>query len=422
MKRRRARPAAGWRAAVAASLAPVLGAACADGSGSVAWTTDVDTVGGVIRVTHTTGSDVAPTLRADEELRVGTVAGEGPQSFGLIRSIAVLDDGRFAVGDAQAEEVRLFDAEGRHLRTFGGAGQGPGELSGMQGVFLDHDGLLRVAERQNARLSVFHPDSRFVTSFPLQLFSYGGRGPWDAAIDSTGRTVVVSSGQYGEGRYWNMLRFYDPAMQQLDSVPYEEYTSSIRETEDRPAQWQVPVGRGTLYLQVPFYAVPRQAVAPTGELWTTAEGLTRLEVSRWTPPGDTSLVIVVERPTQPVTSSERDSAMAEVYTRLEGRVATPPTLDPSKIPAHKPPAYGLSLDERGRLWVRTSDPGSGSTIYDIFEPDGRHAGTLELPFRVDAWIPPTSRGDAVWAVVTDDADVQYVVRARVRSAGSAEGG
>ena len=49
-----------------------------------------------------------------------------------------------------------------------------------------------------------------------------------------------------------------------------------------------------------------------------------------------------------------------------------------------------------------------------FDRDGRHAETVALPFRVDAWIPLVVHGDAVWAVVTDESDVQYVVRARLR--------
>lgn len=403
-------------AMVPAVLVSVLGIGCSEPADEVGWATVVDTAAGAVRVVkHTPGSDVRPTLRAEEELRVGTLSGEGPESFGHIRSIAVLADGRFAVADAQAEEVRLFDRQGRHLRTFGGRGQGPGELAGIQGVFLDHAGLLRVAERDNARLSVFHPDSGFVDSFPLQLFSYGFRGPWTAAIDSTGRTVVASSGQYGEGRFWNMLRIYDRSMNQLDSIPYAEYTRSARQTDEAPGEWQVTVGNGTLHVPVPFYAQPQEALAPTGEFWTTAEGTSRLEISRWYPPGDTSLVIIVERPSVPVSRSERDSALAEIYTRLEGRVSPRPTLDPSKIPLHKPPSYGVSLDERGRLWVRISDPSSSTTVYDIFDSDGSYAETLVMPVRVDAWIPPILRDQTVWAVVTDATDVQYVVRARLRS-------
>ena len=377
----------------------------------------VDTVGGIVRVTNTPPPIGAqPTLVAEEDLRVGDVEGGGSASFGMIRSIAVLADGRFAVGDGQAEEVRVFDRDGRHLRTFGGPGAGPGELRGMQGVFVDHEGLLRVAEQGNARLSVFDPDTGFVTSFPLRLFSYRFRGPWEAAIDSAGRTLVASSGQFGQGRSWFMLRMYDPTMTQLDSVPYHDYTDEFQE-DDPPGAWRVALGSNAFtWAAVPFYSQPQESLAPTGEFWTSSEGVPQVEVARWTPPGDTSLILVSRRPPQPVAPAERDSAMAELIADFAKRTATPPKLDPSRVPSTKPPLYGLSLDDRGRLWVRVTDPAADSTVYDIFSRDGSHAGTVALPFRVDPWIPPVPRGDTLWAVVTDEMDVQYVVRARMRSA------
>jgi hypothetical protein len=273
--------------------------------------------------------------------------------------------------------------------------------------------MLRVAEQENGRLSVFDPDAGFVRSFPLQLFTYGSRGPWVAAVDSTGRTMVVSSGRYGEGRSWNMLRVYDPSMRQIDSIPYDEYTNEIGDSDDPPWEWRIAVGSSTLHIPVPYFAQPRQVVGPAGELWTTPQGATQLEVARWMPPGDTSLIILSLRPPVPVTPGERDAAMAEVRSRLEDMLPGPPSLDPAKIPAVKPPSHGLSLDDRGRLWVRVTDERADTTIYDLFEPDGRYSGTLALPFWVDPVIPPTLRGERVWAVVTDASDVQYVVRARV---------
>jgi len=120
------RMAPGWTSAIAALLAAAVCSACTDEASTVGWTTVIDTVGGTVRVTNTPGTDTGPTLVADEEVRVGTLAGEGPQSFGLIRSIAVLDDGRFAVADAHAEEVRLFDREGQYLRNLRRPGPGPG--------------------------------------------------------------------------------------------------------------------------------------------------------------------------------------------------------------------------------------------------------------------------------------------------------
>jgi hypothetical protein len=400
--------------ASAALLVAVLVAACGSDARDAGWVAEADTVGGVVRVVNTPPpAGTSPSLVAVEELRIGTVEGGGPMSFGVIRSVAVLPDGRIAVADGQAEEVRLFARDGQHLRTFGGAGAGPGELDGMQGVHTDHEGMLRVAEQENARLSVFHPDSGYVASYPLHLFSFSFRGPWNAVIDSAGRTVVASSGQYGAGRFWNMLRVYDPAMNQLDSIPYDEYTDD--DEGDVPGAWRIDIGNsGYTWAPVPFYSRSFQVVAPTAQFWSSTEGMAELEVARWAPPADTSLVLISRRRSDPVTSAERDSAIAQLRENLMRRVPSLRGLDASQVPATKPPLYGLSLDDNGRLWVRLTEPIADTTVYDVFGRDGRHAETVRLPYRVDRYVPPVVRGDIVWAVVTDEMDVQYVVRARLR--------
>ncbi|MBW3551997.1 MAG: hypothetical protein KY466_00730 [Gemmatimonadetes bacterium] len=394
----------------------LLGVGCGDGAeGGSSWRVEVDTLAsGAVRVVNVPPAEGAsPTLVAEEELRIGTVYGPGPASFGLIRSLAVLPDGRIAVADGQAEEVRLFGRDGAHLRTFGGEGAGPGELRGSQGVHVDHEGLLRVAEQGNARLSVFDPDGGFVRSHPLRLHSYGGRGPWRAVMDSVGRTLVASSGQYGEGRFWRMLRVYDPGMRQVDSIPYDEYTETIT-TGDPDGAWRIPLGRGGwTFRGVPFYNVPRETMDPSGDFWSSAAGTPGLEIARWSPAGDTSLVFESRRPAVAVTPSERDSAIAAVQKSLES-VPNPRVLDYSRIPSTKPPLHGLSLDDRGRVWVRLTAPGEDSTVYDIFDRSGRHAATALVPAAVDAWIPPLVRGDTLWAVVTDAMEVQHVIRAALR--------
>lgn len=120
------------------------------------------------------------------------------------------------------------------------------------------------------------------------------------------------------------------------------------------------------------------------------------------------------RQSDPVTPAERDSAMTALREGLAERIPSPPSLDASRVPATKPPLYGVALDDRGRLWVRLTEPTVDSTVYDVFGRDGTYAETVRLPFRVDRYIPPVVRGDTVWTVVMDEIDVQYVVRARLR--------
>lgn len=404
-------------AILAVLLSGAIVGACAKQRGTTAWTVTVDTVGQTVRVTNTPPeSGARPTMVGEEDLRIGTVEGGGPTSFGMIRTIAVLPDERIAVADATTEEVRLFDRKGKYLRTFGGKGAGPGDLQGMEGVYVDRRGLLRVPEDRNARMSIFDPDSGYLRSYPLRLFTTRGRGLWEAAFDSAGRTLVASSGQFGKGRDWLMLRVYDSTMTQLDSVPYHDYTDEIRST-DRPGVWIIAMRNGRLYIRVPFYPVPPETLSPAGTFWTSAEGASQLEVARWTPPSDTTLVIYSQRPPRPVTASERDSAVAAISAEMGGRMPSGVKLDPSKIPSFKPPTYGLSLDDRGRLWVRVTGEETDPTLYDVFNPDGHHAETVTLPSRVDIWLPPIVRGDTLWAVTVDDNDVQHVVRAHLRRLG-----
>lgn len=382
------------------------------------WTVTEETISGTVHVTNSpVSTQLQPTLVAEEEFRIGTVEGSGPSSFARIREIAILPDGRFAVADAQAEEVRLFSADGAHLRTFGGKGQGPGELLGMQGVHL-YNGMLRVAEQVNARLSVFDPDAGFVTSFPLRLRSYRFGGPWEAAVDPDGNTIVSSSGQYGEGRFWSMLRVYDSTMNQIDSIPYHDYTDDV-ERDEVPGAWRVSLGPNRYtWAPVPFYAPPYSVLTASGEFWTSTEGHSQIRIVRWTPPSDTTLVITSLREPEPVTASERDSAMTALRDRLAENTGSPPRLDPSRVPTTKPPLYGLSLDDLDRIWVRLTEPGMAPTVYDVYDHNGRYSETVQMPFRVDSRVPPVVRGRSVWAVVTDELEVQYVVHAELSPAGT----
>ncbi|MEJ2186848.1 MAG: hypothetical protein P8Z36_13030 [Gemmatimonadota bacterium] len=393
-----------------------LNAGCAPGGGGNAgWTTTEDTLpNGVLRVINTPPASGAPvTLEADEELRIGGGDLGGPASFGRIRQIAPLPDGRLAVLDGIGQEIRVFDAGGAHEGTFGGTGGGPGEMRDAQGLLLGPDGLLHVPDKRNARLSYFDPDSGFVRSRRFRVYTTRIRGPWIAAVDSTGRTVVWSSGPY-RGGSWLMVRVYDQDMVQVDSIPYLDYTGlGARRLQEQGVWWlTTPNGmRGTL--PIPFYAGEQFVLDPTGQLWTTEAGASTLKVSRWWPAGDTTLVLESRRRPRPVPDAERDSVIAGIRSRFSSW-PTPPRLDFGEIPRNEPPTYGLSLDDRGRLWVRLSSAGADTTAYDVFDPDGRHAETVVVHARVDSDIPPSLRGDTLWAVVRDELDVQYVIKARLK--------
>jgi hypothetical protein len=74
-----------------------------------------------------------------EDLRIGSFDDPGAYSFGQIIALDVDDYGRIWVLESQAAEVRVFDTDGRHVRTTGGKGGGPGEFAGPAHLQLGPD-------------------------------------------------------------------------------------------------------------------------------------------------------------------------------------------------------------------------------------------------------------------------------------------
>ena len=108
------------------------------------------------------------------------------------------------------------------------------------------------------------------------------------------------------------------------------------------------------------------------------------------------------------------------------------------VPSHKPLYHGLQLGLDGRIWISLT-PASGPriggisgtagvgapgprrpasddreppkpTLFDVFEPDGRYLGLVQLPAGASAAV---RKGDLVWAVTIGDDDVPRLKRYRI---------
>lgn len=383
---------------------------CGEGGGN-GWTTVRDTLpGGAVRVVHTPpASGPGVTWRLEEEVRIGAIEGGGPESFGEVRGIAVDGAGRIAVLDAQAREVRVFGPEGEHLRTFGGQGGGPGELEGPFGLAWAPDGLLRVADVRNARMSLFDPVEGFVRSHPVRFWRWGYI--WDGVVDSAGRVWQPSMGMV-DGTSWDMIRIYNDSMRQVDSIPIAERPERSGPDRDPPGAFFWETGGGFGYYTIPYYPRGQRALDPRGVYWGTTEGDPSYRVARWIPGGDTTLIVESSRPAVPVTQAERDSAIAHIreYITEAGGDAN---LDWSRIPQTRPAVEGVHLAENGDVWVRLPVPGDSVALYDVFSPQGQYRGTARGTLQVFPYLAPVIRGDRFYAVVTDELGVSYVVRARI---------
>jgi DNA-binding beta-propeller fold protein YncE len=75
----------------------------------------------------------------------------------------VAPDGRsLYITDNRGGKIEIFDLNGKHLRTIGGPGSGPGRFRKPGGLAFDKDGRLWVADGGNRRIQVFGPDGAFL--------------------------------------------------------------------------------------------------------------------------------------------------------------------------------------------------------------------------------------------------------------------
>ncbi len=393
------------RAATIAVLAVALLGGCessSSGDGAIVR----DTLpSGVERVVSTPPATPGWTLV--EEMRIGTAGGEGAESFARLKGLAVLDDGRVAVLESLAGEVRVFGSDGAYLATHGRAGEGPGEFQDANGLMLAPDGRLWVADERAGRISVFDAENGFVDSFRFETSAF--HWLWRGRMASDGR--VFYPAEEGESSRWrNVLRVYDQTMTEATSLPMPG-SVDFSDPLDQPSAfcWSFSGGMGCR--GVPWYAGEVVHIDPSGDVWSTTGGSPAYRIAKWTPGGDTAFAAVVERAPVPVSPAERDSAEAVIREGAPDGV----DFDLSRIPDVKPLVLDVFTSAEGYAWVRTPLP-DVETAFDVLAPDGGLTRTVTWGTRLSADVEPVVRGSFLWAVVVDELGVQFVVRARVSPA------
>jgi len=95
-----------------------------------------------------------------------------PEGVFFEAPIGITSDGKgnVYICDAQANDIKKFDAQGSYLATFGKAGQGPGDFSRPFQVVFSYDRIV-VLDMGNRRLCTLSPDGKFLFSkkFPSNL-------------------------------------------------------------------------------------------------------------------------------------------------------------------------------------------------------------------------------------------------------------
>lgn len=399
----------------AAALLAGFAAGCSGDAGSTTtWSGMIDTLPDgrvLVRSDAPEWTDEAvPTF--EEEMRIGSMLGEGPETLGEVRDLLVDEENRIYVLESQAQEIRVFGPDGSWLRTIGRRGEGPGELKNAAAIGWGPDGQLRVIDFGNGRISVFDRDGTFVTDQrqPGGFVMY----PWPGVFESDGGVITVAPA-VRDGEFQPVLVRHDPSLEPRDTLAIPRYDGSQE-------FFELESDGGRMMASVPFAASLAWDLDPRGFFWVAPNTAT-YEISQVDFAGDTLLTIRRAVESHAVTRAEVDSAVATLkwFTDQGGKI------DRSKFPSAKPAINRVIAPGDGRLYVVpvTDAFGSGylqtGQALDVFDASGRFLGRLDLPEGMRTSNPePVFTDDGVVAVVRDELDVPYVVRYRLASKSRAE--
>ena len=350
------------------------------------------------------------------ELRLGEVEGSEATVFGSISGLAVNDAGRIYVLDRQANELRIFARDGRHVRSVGRAGGGPGEYQAANGLFWLSPDTLVVVDQQGGRYSFLSREGEYLRSVPRRLGFYGwafngayhnGRVYERSTVRTNPnrpRAMVGNDPDQRPALFGTSLRASDSTAQAgVDTVLLAPPTGTPYES------FSVRTERGGMVMGVPFAAAPVYHLDSAGNVWHGHGSDFRIVRSSFA--GDTIMEIVLDAVPAPVTEAElaewESGGSVAQFRQMGGRI------DLDRIPKVKPFFNGLYLDPERYLWVSVP-AGPMETVFAVFDPEGRYLGSLKLDgLRRDTFLQPVVSNGKLYLVGRDELDVQRVYVFRI---------
>ena len=150
----------------------LLLAACAPdrdaGSGPATVTSDSAGIQIVENARPADGSRLPWRIAPEPAASIGVLEGEEPYMLHYVIDATKLPDGRIVVANNGTHELRVFDAVGTHVATWGGRGEGPGEFLELWQVERWPGDSIAASYAPRLGMSVFDADGSHGRTFWLE--------------------------------------------------------------------------------------------------------------------------------------------------------------------------------------------------------------------------------------------------------------
>lgn len=311
------------------------------------------------------------TVILREDLLIGGQKEDMEYTLSDIRSVQVDDKDTIYVLDLKDVLVKVFDKNGKSLRTFGKKGEGPCEFQLPYRMYLIAGKELMFYDISNRRISYYSLDGKCLREMSTrkQMFE---------------RTIADSEGNIigyffipGE-KYMHELKIFDSKLNPVQTVVTieEERTPYVVEMIDTSLQFRVSDEDNIVWSHPSSYEI----------FIVNSEGETVRKIVKAYDPVE-------------ITEAEKEEMIENSTAPPEYKV---------QLPAYYNPLYYFICGDDGRIYVRTYEKDSkGGFYYDVFDPEGRNIAKFSLPGNELLFVV---KGDKMYSVMSNDGEAMSFVK------------
>jgi len=287
-----------------------------------------------------------------EDLTIGRDSEDPNYIFSGLQHMQVDAEEYMVVADWKETLIKVYDKTGKHVRSFGRKGQGPGEIGVPAYVGIFQGNKIVINDRPNGKFIIFSREGEVLKEIPRGKYGDIQR----FKVDSEGNFYVISR-SFDQGKLTYEFKKFSPAFEPLATL------ASFEETRTPEI---VPAFSSALYIQV----TPDDSVA-----WLDP---VKYEITFADKEGKVLRKLIKDWEPVKITEAHEKRLVQETW----GDRGVRPGIK-FDIPRYFPPVRVFYVDDESRIYVRTYDyiakDGVQLDRYDVFDPEGRYIAKFYHP-------------------------------------------
>lgn len=287
-----------------------------------------------------------------EDLTIGRDTEDLNYIFSGLQHVQVDEEEYMIAADWKETQIRVYEKNGKHVRSFGRNGQGPGEIGLPFYLGIFQGNKIVVQDQRNAKFIFYSREGELFKEVPMGKY----RSLVRFQVDSEGYFYAISR-TFEETKITFEVKKFSPTFDPLATF------ASIE------VEWKQRV--------VPAF-LPARFIRMTQDENLVCLDFIKYELTIMNKEGKALRRIIKDCDPVKITKAQEQRLIQQTW----GDRGIRPGYK-FKIPEHFPPTRFLYIDDEDRIYVRTYDyiikEGDQLDRYDIFDPEGRYFAKFYHP-------------------------------------------